>query len=51
MIESFKGIDDVHNYGTRGSGTDFYMPKIGNSEVLKRSFFFSSIQGWNALPN
>ena len=51
MMESFKGIDDVHNYGTRGSGTDFYMPKIGNPEVLKRSFFFSSIQEWNALPN
>ena len=51
MMESFKCIDDVHNYGTRGRGTDFYVPKIGNSEVLKRSFFFSSIQEWNALPN
>ena len=38
MMESFKGIDDMHNNGTSGSGTDFYMPKIGNSEVLKSSF-------------
>ena len=39
------------NYGTRGSGTDFFVPKIGNSEVLKKSFFFSSISEWNSLPS
>ena len=38
MMENFKRVDDVHSYCTRGRDTNFYVPKIGNSEVLKRSF-------------
>ena len=51
MMENFKRVDDVHKYGTRGSNTNFFVPKIGNTEVLKKSFFFSGISDWNSLPN
>ena len=51
MMENFKCVDDVHKYGTRGSNTNFFVPKIGNTEVLKKIFFFSGISVWNSLPN
>ena len=51
MVENFTRIKSVYSHSTRGSTTDFYVPKIGNSEILKRSFFFSGIQDWNSLPN
>ena len=51
MMENFKRVDSVHNYSTRGSDTDFFVPKIGNSEVLRKSFYFSSIFEWNSLPH
>ena len=46
MMGNFRRVDDIHSYGTRGSGTDFYVPKIGSSEILKRSFLSPSVRGF-----
>ena len=51
MKENFKRVHQVHGHNTRGSVSDFYVPKIGSSEILKRSFFFSGIKDWNSLPH
>ena len=51
MKENFRRVHQVHDHNTRGSVSDFYVPKIGSSEILKRSFFFSGIKDWNSLPH
>ena len=50
LTENFKRVKDSHNHDTRGSSTDFYVPKIGQTNVLYNSFFFTSILSWNSLP-
>ena len=49
MGANFTKVSDVHNYNTRGSAHNFYVPK-GNS-ITSGSFYHNSIHDWSSLPN
>ena len=49
MGANFTKVSYVHNYNTRGSAHNFYVPK-GNS-ITSGSFYYNSIHDWSSLPN
>ena len=51
LTENFTRLKDVHGYYTRGSDTDFHVPCIASSNIVHRSFFYTAIKEWNALPS
>ena len=50
LMENFTRVNAIHGHSGRGSAANFFVPKIGSTEILKRSFFFSGINDWNSLP-
>ena len=47
MSHNFKKVSEQHFYSTRGSATNFVVPKIRGQE--NNSFFKTGIQEWNSL--
>ena len=39
LMENFTRVNAIHGHSTRGSAANFFVPKIGSTEILKRSFF------------
>ena len=50
LMENFTRVNAIHSHSTRGSAANFFVPKIGPTEILRKSFFFSGICDWNSLP-
>ena len=51
LRENFTRLRDIHGHNTRGSDTDFYVPPIAPTNIVHRSFFYTAIKEWNALPS
>ena len=51
LSENFTRLRDVHGHNTRGSDTDFHVPCIAMTNIVHRSFFYTAIKEWNALPS
>ena len=49
LISHFRKFSNIHRYSTRGSATDFILPKVKGQAC--NSFFFTGIKEWNSLPN
>ena len=49
LISHFRKFSNVHRYSTRGSSTNFILPKVKGQAC--NSFFFTGIKEWNLLPN
>ena len=49
LISHFREFSNIHRYSTRGSGTDFILPKVKGQAC--NSFFLTGIKEWNSLPN
>lgn len=45
----FNRVNDVHNYSTRGSSTDFVPPRV-RTNMGKESFSYAGSVLWNRLP-
>ena len=50
MSTNFSRVPDVHNYNTRGSTHNFYVPK-GNSITFGSLYYYNSIHDWSNLPD
>ena len=50
LREGFVRLNSVHNHATRGSLSDFHVPRVGVSDVMQKSFFVTGIKEWNNLP-
>ena len=48
LKSNFNKFSDIHAYNTRGSATNFRVPKIKGEEC--RTFFYNAICEWNKLP-
>ena len=51
LCEGFSRVKTVHRYETRGSATNFFVPRLANTQFMHRGFFYSGISDWNALPS
>ena len=49
LISHFRKFSNFHRYSTRGSSTNFILPKVKGQAC--NSFFFTGIKEWNLLPN
>ena len=49
LISHFRKFSNIHRYSTRGSSTNFILPKVKGQAC--NSFFFTGIKEWNLLPN
>ena len=49
LISHFRKFSNIHRYSTRGSSTNFNLPKLKGQAC--NSFFFTGIKEWNLLPN
>ena len=50
LCEGFARVNSVHRYETRGSHTDFFVPRGAGTQFINRGFFYLGIRDWNALP-
>ncbi len=48
LCSHFRKLSNTHRYNTRGSSTNFLVPKIKGQQC--NTFFFTGIQEWNQLP-
>ena len=39
LMENFTRVNAIHGHSGRGSAANFFVPKIGSTEILKKSFF------------
>ena len=49
ICHNFIKVSDLHNHSTRGSTTNFVVPRIKGPEC--NSFFYTAISEWNSLAN
>ena len=49
MYQNFTKLRHCHNYTTRNSEYNFWIPPIKGQQ--KDTFFYNAIKDWNALPN
>ncbi len=49
FINYFNRVRDVHSYSTRGSLTDFVIPRV-KSNLGKGSFLYVTTSLWNRFP-
>jgi exonuclease III len=50
LAEKFTPVSEVHGYGTRGSGANFFLPKGVSLGPMSTSFVYTAIKEWNDLP-
>ena len=50
LREGFVKVNAVHRYATRGSMSDYHVPRVGQGDVMHKSFFVTGIREWNELP-
>ena len=51
LREGFVQSNTVHNHATRGSLSDYHVPRVGGGDMMHKSFFVTAIKEWNDLPN
>ena len=50
VSKDFKPVSLVHNYRTRHSVSDFFIPSSDEVGVMSYSFRYSAAKAWNDLP-
>ena len=50
LMNGFSRVRQIHRHNTRGSATNFCVPKTNSTEILRRGFLYSAVTDWNALP-
>ena len=50
LCKGYARVNRVHRYETRGSTTDFFVPRGAGTKFVNQGFFYSGIRDWNALP-